>query len=545
MTSKDIALHREARLRILAGVNTLADAVKLTLGPRGRNVALERSWGAPIVTKDGVTVARDIELEGKLENIGAQMVREVASRTSDETGDGTTTATVLAQTLYQNGLRLVEAGVNVMELKRGIDRATAAVVQGLREQAKVVSGRQEVRHIALVSANGDELVADFIAEAMDEVGRDGVITVEQAQGLETSVDIVEGMQLDRGYVSPYFVTDPEHMRAVLEDAYVLIAEKKIGAMADLIPTLEGVAQTSASLLVIAEDVEGEALATLVINKLRGVLKVVAVKAPGFGDNRTEMLKDLAILTGATPFLETLGRTLESATLHDLGRVRRAIVDKDETTLVGGQGDTAQVRSRIEQIRRALEETDGEYERQKLQERLAKLSGGVAVIRVGGHSEIEVKERKDRVEDALNATRAAVEEGYVPGGGVALVRAAAAARRIALEDPDQRLGARLVAEAVEAPLLQIVENAGQQGGVVLNEVRTKDGAYGYDARAEQYVDLEAAGILDPLKVVRTALENASSIAGLMLMTEAVITEHPQPEAPADGGGGMGMGDYPLG
>jgi chaperonin GroEL len=548
MSTKQVVFKRSARKSLQRGVNALADAVRVTLGPRGRNVALEKSWGSPIVTKDGVTVAKEIELERKAENLGARMVREVATRTNDETGDGTTTATVLAQALFKGGIKLIEAGVGAMDLKRGMDAAVAAMVENLRRQSKKVQGRDDVARIATVSSNGDQEIGRIMAEAMDKVSKDGVITIEEARGIETEVDIVEGMQFDRGYLSPYFVTEQTEQLVELEEPYLLISEKKVSAMADLVPILEAVKNKNGSLLIIAEDVDGEALATLVVNKLRGILKVAAVKAPGYGDRRKEMLKDIAILTGGTVFSEDLGRKLDSATLGDLGRASRISIDKDNTTIVGGKGQKSAVKGRIEQIRSQIAETTSDYDREKLEERLAKLSGGVAVIRVGAPTETEMKERKARFKDALAAPRAAVEEGYVPGGGVALLRAARAIDQLEGLAEDQRLGAQLVQRAAHAPLQQIVANAGLDGAVVVEKVRSGKGAFGFDAQQEEYTDLVEAGIIDPLKVVRVALENSSSVAGLMLTTQALVVETPKKEERAAGGGmdemggmgGMGMG-----
>jgi chaperonin GroEL len=548
MSTKQVVFKRSARKSLQRGVNALADAVRVTLGPRGRNVALEKSWGSPIVTKDGVTVAKEIELERKAENLGARMVREVATRTNDETGDGTTTATVLAQALFKGGIKLIEAGVGAMDLKRGMDAAVAAMVENLKRQSKKVQGRDDVARIATVSSNGDQEIGRIMAEAMDKVSKDGVITIEEARGIETEVDIVEGMQFDRGYLSPYFVTEQTEQLVELEEPYLLISEKKVSAMADLVPILEAVKNKNGSLLIIAEDVDGEALATLVVNKLRGILKVAAVKAPGYGDRRKEMLKDIAILTGGTVFSEDLGRKLDSATLGDLGRASRISIDKDNTTIVGGKGQKSAVKGRIEQIRSQIAETTSDYDREKLEERLAKLSGGVAVIRVGAPTETEMKERKARFKDALAATRAAVEEGYVPGGGVALLRAARAIDQLEGLAEDQRLGAQLVQRAAHAPLQQIVANAGLDGAVVVEKVRSGKGAFGFDAQQEEYTDLVEAGIIDPLKVVRVALENSSSVAGLMLTTQALVVETPKKEERAAGGGmdemggmgGMGMG-----
>jgi chaperonin GroEL len=547
MTSKEITFDKAARKALRQGVDALADVVKVTLGPRGRNVALEKSWGPPNVTKDGVTVAKEIEFSAKLQNLGAQMVREVATRTNDDTGDGTTTATVLAQAILAEGLRLIEAGAAAMDVKRGIETATTVMVEQLKKLAKKASGAEDVRRIATVSANGDESIGDVLAEAMEKVTRDGVITISEAKGRETEVEIVEGMRFDRGYLSPYFVTDQDAQKVALDDCYVLISEKKISAMTDLIPVLEAVNKKGAALLIIAEDVDGEALATLVVNKLRGALRVAAVKAPGYGDRRKEMLKDIATLTGANAFMADLGRNLDSAKLADLGEAHRIEIDKDNTTIIGGKGKKSDIKGRIEQIRAQIEETSSDYDREKLEERLARLAGGVAVIKVGATTEPEMKERKARFDDALAATRAAVEEGYVPGGGVALLRAAAAVDSIPNLNADQRAGAGILARAATAPLAQIAANAGLEPRVVVEKVRAQSGAHGYDARADKYCDLVAAGVIDPAKVVRIALQNAASVAGLMLTTEAVVTERPKPPpSPAGGGGGMGgMGGMGMG
>ncbi|MCC7541909.1 MAG: chaperonin GroEL, partial [Deltaproteobacteria bacterium] len=500
MAAKQIVFETNARTAIQRGVNALADAVKVTLGPKGRNVLIEKSFGSPVVTKDGVTVAKEIELPGKLENMGAQMVREVASKTSDVAGDGTTTATVLAQSIYNEGLKLVAAGHNPMELKRGVDAAVAVLVENVKGLSKPTKDKREIAQVGSISANGDTSIGDMIAEAMEKVGKEGVITVEEAKGLATELDVVEGMQFDRGYLSPYFVTDPERMEVVLDDALVLVHEKKIGSMQDFIPLLEQVAKSGRPLLVIAEDIEGEALATLVVNKLRGTLKIAAVKAPGFGDRRKEMLKDVAVLTGAEPFMEDLGVKLESATLAQLGRVKRVRIDKDTTTLVDGAGEKKAITGRIEAIRRQIDETTSDYDKEKLQERLAKLAGGVAVIRVGAATEAEMKEKKARVEDAMHATRAAVQEGIVPGGGVALLRAA---EKLDLKFDDERdYGVRLVLRAVEEPLRQIVKNAGVEPSVVLEKVRAGKGSFGFNAQSEEYEDLMKSGVIDPAKVVRT-------------------------------------------
>ena len=546
MSAKQIVFDTNARVALLAGVNKLANAVKVTLGPKGRNVLIEKSFGSPVVTKDGVTVAKEIELASKPENMGAQMVREVASKTSDKAGDGTTTATVLAQAFYNEGLKLVEAGHAPMDIKRGIDIAVEKIVAELRNIAKPCKDRKEIAQVGTISANGDASIGDILAEAMDKVGKEGVITVEENKGMETALEVVEGMQFDRGYLSPYFVTNPEKMEAVLEDPYILVHEKKIAAMADLIPLLEQIVQAGRPLLIIAEDIEGEALATLVVNRLRGTLKVCAVKAPGFGDRRKEMLKDIAILTGARAFMEDLGMKLESATLADLGRAKRVVVDKDNTLIVDGAGDKQEIKGRIESIRKQIDTTTSDYDREKLQERLAKLAGGVAVVKVGAATESEMKEKKARVEDALNATRAAVEEGIVPGGGVALLRARKAIESLKLGD-ERDFGIRLTYRVVEEPLRQIAANAEQEPSVVVAKVAEGKGAFGFNAATEKYEDLLEAGVIDPTKVVRTALENAASVVGMMLTTEALIAEKPKKSAaaPAPGMGGMGgMGDFDM-
>ncbi len=530
MAAKLVKFSDDARAKIAKGVNILADAVTVTLGPRGRNVVLEKSWGAPTVTKDGVTVAKEIELGDKFENMGAQMVKEVASKTSDVAGDGTTTATILARALFMEGTKLVAAGHDPMCLKRGIERAVKTVVEELKKLSKETKGRQEIAQVGTVSANGDRTIGDMIAEAMEKVGKEGVITVEEAKSLDTQLEVVEGMQFDRGYLSPYLVTDPDRMEAVLEDAYVLIHEKKISVMKDLLPLLEQIARAGKPLLVIAEEVEGEALATLVVNKIRGTLAGCGVKAPGFGDRRKAMLEDIAILTGGRMIAEELGLKLENVTLKDLGRVKRVVVDKDNTTLIDGAGKKADIEGRIKQIRAQIEDTTSDYDREKLQERLAKLVGGVAVIRVGAATEIEMKEKKARVEDAMHATRAAVEEGIVPGGGVALLRSQKALESIKADEEEQA-GVKIVKRAVEEPLRWIARNAGQDGSIVLEKVRDGKGAFGFNAATEEYEDLLKAGIIDPTKVVRTALQNASSVAGLLLTTEAVIAEKPKDEKQA--------------
>ncbi len=530
MAAKLVKFGEDARAKVLRGVNVLADAVTVTLGPRGRNVVLEKSWGAPTVTKDGVTVAKEIELPDKFENMGAQMVKEVASKTSDVAGDGTTTATVLARAIFTEGAKLVAAGHDPMNLKRGVDRAVTAVVEELKKLTKSTKGKDEIAQVGTVSANGDRTIGDMIAEAMEKVGKEGVITVEEAKSLDTQLEVVEGMQFDRGYLSPYFVTDPDRMEAVLEDAYILIHEKKISVMKDLLPLLEQVARAGKPLLVIAEEVEGEALATLVVNKIRGTLQCCAVKAPGFGDRRKAMLEDIAILTGGRMIAEELGLKLENVGLKELGRCKRVVVDKDNTTLIDGAGKKPDIEGRIKQIRAQIEETTSDYDREKLQERLAKLVGGVAVIRVGAATEVEMKEKKARVEDAMHATRAAVEEGIVAGGGVALLRARSALDTLKLEDEEQA-GVNIVRRALEEPLRWIARNAGQDGSVVLEKVREAKGAFGFNAQTEEYEDLIKAGIMDPTKVVRTALQNAASVAGLLLTTEAMVAEKPKEEKPA--------------
>ncbi|HET6414506.1 MAG TPA: chaperonin GroEL [Anaeromyxobacter sp.] len=537
MPAKEIAFHQPAREAILRGVQTLAEAVSVTLGPKGRNVVIEKSYGSPTVTKDGVTVAKEIEVEPRFENMGAQMVREVASRTSDKAGDGTTTATVLARSIFEEGLRLVAAGNNPMDLKRGIDRAVEVVVGELKKQSKPTQGKKDIAQVGTISANGDESIGKIIAEAMDKVGKEGVITVEEAKGLETTLEVVEGMQFDRGYVSPYFVTNADRMEAVLEEPYILITEKKISAMADLIPVLEQVARSGKPLLLVAEDVEGEALATLVVNKLRGTLHVCAVKAPGFGDRRKEMLKDIGVLTGGNVVAEELGLKLEQLTLRDMGRAKRVTVDKDNTTIVDGEGKKSDIEGRIKQIRSQIEETTSDYDREKLQERLAKLAGGVAVINVGAATETEMKEKKARVEDALHATRAAVEEGIVPGGGVAFLRALSTLKGLKAEG-DQKYGVQIVAKALEWPAKRIAQNAGWDGAVVVNKILEGSGAHGFNAQTEVFEDLEKAGVIDPTKVVRTALQNAASVASLLLTTEALVAEKPKKKAPPMPGGGMG-------
>jgi chaperonin GroEL len=532
MAAKEIRFSEEARGRVLRGVNLLADAVTVTLGPKGRNVVLEKSWGSPTVTKDGVSVAKEIQLEDKFENMGAQMVKEVASKTSDVAGDGTTTATVLARAIFSEGLKLVAAGHDPMSIKRGIDKAVAKVVDELKSMSKPTRDKDEIAQVGTISANNDKTIGAILSEAMDKVGKEGVITVEEAKGLETTLDLVEGMRFDRGYLSPYFVTDPERMECVYEDCYLLINEKKISSMKDLLPVLESVAKTGKPLLIIAEEVEGEALATLVVNKIRGTLKVAAVKAPGFGDRRKAMLEDIAILTDGKMIAEELGIKLENVTVKDLGRAKRIIIDKDNTTVVEGAGKKSAIEGRITQIRAQIDETTSDYDREKLQERLAKLAGGVAVVKVGAATEVEMKEKKARVEDALHATRAAVEEGIVPGGGVALVRASAALANLRATE-DEKVGVRIVQKALEEPLRWISQNAGMEGSVVLDKVKNGKGSFGFNAATEEYEDLVKAGIVDPTKVVRTALQNAASVAGMMITTEAMIADKPEKkkEAPA--------------
>jgi chaperonin GroEL len=543
--AKELRFAQEARNSILRGVNILADAVKVTLGPKGRNVILEKSFGSPTVTKDGVTVAKEIELEDRFENMGAQMVKEVASKTSDTAGDGTTTATVLAQAIYREGSKVVAAGANPMDVKRGIDLAVEEVVKELKKLSKPTKDQKEISQVGTISANNDETIGNIIAEAMNKVGKEGVITVEEAKGMETTLDVVEGMQFDRGYLSPYFVTDPEKMVAVLEDPYILLNEKKISNMKDMLPILEHIAKMGKPLLVIAEDVEGEALATLVVNKLRGTLKCCTVKAPGFGDRRKSMLEDIAILTGGKMISEDLGIKLENIKLNDLGRAKRITIDKDNTTIVDGAGDKDDIEGRVKQIRIQIEETTSDYDREKLQERLAKIIGGVAVINVGAATETEMKEKKARVEDALNATRAAIEEGIIPGGGVAYLRCLPVLEKLKLEG-DKQIGVGIVKRALEEPIRQIANNAGQEGSVVTEKVRNEKGAFGFDAAKDEYTDMIKAGITDPTKVVRLALQNAASVASLMITTEALVAEKPEKKSPyppmPPGGGGMGgMGD----
>jgi chaperonin GroEL len=545
MAAKDIIFDQRAREAILKGVNVLADAVKVTLGPKGRNVVIEKSFGSPTITKDGVTVAKEIQLENRFENMGAQMVKEVASKTSDVAGDGTTTATVLAQAIYREGSKLVAAGHNPMDIKRGIDKAVEALVAELKKLSKPTKDPKEIAQVGIISANGDTTIGNIIAEAMEKVGKEGVITVEEAKGLETTLEVVEGMQFDRGYLSPYFVTDPERMEAILEDAYILIHEKKISSMQDLLPLLEQVARSGKPLLIVCEEVEGEALATLVVNKLRGTLHVCAVKAPGFGDRRKAMLEDIAILTGGKMIAEELGLKLEQVALKDLGHAKRITVDKDNTTIVDGAGKKADVEARVKTIRGQIEETTSDYDKEKLQERLAKLVGGVAVINVGAATETEMKEKKARVEDALHATRAAVEEGIVPGGGVAYLRCLGSLAGVEVS-ADEKFGIGLVRRALEEPIRQIVENGGWEGSIVVDKVKaSKEVNFGFNAQSGEYEDLVKAGVIDPTKVARTALQNAASVASLMLTTMALVAEHPREESQAGGGGmpggmgGMGM------
>jgi chaperonin GroEL len=548
MSAKEILFDEAGRARILSGVNQLADAVKATLGPRGRNVVIEKSWGSPTVTKDGVTVAKEIELEDKFANLGAQMVKEVASKTSDIAGDGTTTATVLAQAIFREGAKMVASGHNPMEIKRGIDKAVGKIVEALKKISKPTKGQKDVAQVGTISANGDEFIGKIIAEAMEKVGKEGVVTIEEAKSMETSLDVVEGMQFDRGYQSPYFVTDTERMEVKLDDPFILIHEKNISNMKDLLPVLEQVARAGRPLLIISE-VEGEALATLVVNKLRGTLQVCAVKPPGFGDRRKDMLKDIAILTGGQAVTEDLGLKLENLTLKDLGRAKRITVDKDNSTIVDGAGKKPEIEGRVKQIRAQIDDTASDYDREKLQERLAKLVGGVAVIRVGAATETEMKEKKARVEDALHATRAAVEEGIVPGGGVALIRSLSAIENLKFDD-DRQYGVNIIRRAVEEPLRQIATNAGVDGSIVIEKVKGGKGAFGFNAATEEYEDLVKAGVIDPTKVVRAALQNAASVASLMLTTEALVAERPKKKTHAAGGGhgagaggmgGMGGGD----
>ncbi len=544
MSAKELRFSEEARTAILRGVNQLANAVKVTLGPKGRNVIIEKSFGAPMITKDGVTVAKEIELENKFENMGAQMVKEVASKTNDDAGDGTTTATVLAQAIYREGAKIVAAGHNPMEIKRGMDKAVEKITSELKNISEKVNGKKEIAQVGTISANNDRQIGDLISEAMEKVGREGVITVEESKTAETTLDVVEGMQFDRGYLSPYFITNPERMEVVLEDAFVLIYEKKISAMKDLIPLLEAVAQQHKPLLIVAEEVEGEALATLVVNKLRGTLQVAAVKAPGFGDRRKAMLEDVATLIGGRVLSEELGNKLESAKVGDLGRAKRIVIDKDNTTIIDGAGKKAEIEARVKSIRAQVDETTSDYDKEKLKERLAKLVGGVAVIHVGSATEIEMKEKKARVEDALNATRAAVEEGIVAGGGVALVRAAKSLSGLKLP-PQQQWGADIVRKACEEPVRQIAHNAGLDGSIVLDKVSNdKNPHFGFNAYTEEYSDLVKDGVIDPVKVVRCALQNAASIASLMITTETMIAEMPKKEASPMPGGGGGHGQFDM-
>ncbi|RPI69349.1 MAG: chaperonin GroEL [Ignavibacteriae bacterium] len=540
MASKKISFDVEARSALKRGVDQLADAVKVTLGPKGRNVVIDKKFGSPTITKDGVTVAKEIELEDPMENLGASMVREVASRTSDIAGDGTTTATVLAQAIVREGLKNVTAGANPMDLKRGIDLAVKAVHEGLRELSRPVTGKKEIAQVGTISANNDSTIGNLIADAMDKVGKDGVITVEEAKGTDTSVDVVEGMQFDRGYLSPYFVTDPDTMECVLDNPYILIHDKKVGAIKDLLPILEKTAQGGRSLLIIAEDIEGEALATLVVNRLRGTLKVAAVKAPGFGDRRKAMLEDIAILTGGMVISEEKGFKLDAATIQQLGTAKRVTIDKDNTTIVEGAGSSDDIKKRVNEIKNQMEKTTSDYDREKLQERLAKLAGGVAVLKIGAASEVEMKEKKARVEDALHATRAAVEEGIVPGGGVAYLRTLGKLEGIVVENDDQRTGINIIRRAVEEPIRQILANAGLEGSVIVNKIKEGTGSFGFNAYSEVFEDLFEAGVIDPTKVSRVALENAASVASLLITTEATIVENPEKEsAPAPHGGGMDM------
>ncbi|MFN0064478.1 MAG: chaperonin GroEL [Myxococcaceae bacterium] len=541
MAAKEIFFHQDAREAILRGVRILADAVAVTLGPKGRNVVIEKSFGSPTVTKDGVTVAKEIDLANRFENMGAQMVKEVASKTSDKAGDGTTTATVLARAIYEEGLKLVAAGHSPMELKRGIDKAVEVVVAELKKLSKPTKDHKEIAQVGIISANGDETIGNILAEAMEKVGKEGVITVEEAKGLETTLEVVEGMQFDRGYASPYFVTNRERMTTELQDAYLLISERKVSAMQDMVPVLEQVARAGKPLLIIAEDIEGEALATLVVNKIRGVLNVCAVKAPGFGDRRKEMLKDIAVLTGAQVVSEDLGIKFENLTLSDLGRAKRISIDKDNTTIIDGAGKKDDIQGRIKLMRRQIDETTSDYDREKLQERLAKLVGGVAVVNVGAATETEMKEKKARVEDALHATRAAAEEGIVPGGGVAYLRTLPALEKLKLQN-DEAFGVDIIKRALQEPIRKIVFNAGLEGAVVTNKVLEGKGAFGFNARTEVFEDLEKAGVIDPTKVTRMALQNAASVASLLLTTEAIIAEKPKKKSKGGSAGGGGMPDY---
>ena len=543
MAAKDVKFSIDARDRMLRGVDLLANAVKVTLGPKGRNVVLDKSFGAPRITKDGVTVAKEIELEDKFENMGAQMVREVASKSSDLAGDGTTTATVLAQAIVREGAKSVAAGMNPMDLKRGIDLAVEAIVEHLKANSKKVTSNEEIAQVGTISANGDREIGDFLAKAMAKVGNEGVITVEEAKSLETELDIVEGMQFDRGYISPYFITNADKMRVEMEDPYILIYEKKLSQLQEMLPLLEAVVQTGKPLLIVAEDIEGEALATLVVNKLRGGLKVAAVKAPGFGDRRKAMLQDIAILTGGQAISEDLGIKLENVTIQMLGRTKKVMIDKENTTIVNGAGKKVDIEARVAQIKAQIEETTSDYDKEKLQERLAKLAGGVAVIRVGGATEVEVKERKDRVDDAMHATRAAVEEGILPGGGVALLRATEALKKVKTANDDQKVGVEIVRRAIQAPARQIASNAGEDGSVIVGKILEKDQySYGFDAQTAEYGNMVSKGIIDPTKVVRAAIQNAASVAGLLITTEAMVAEIPAKKGAGGGAGGMppGMG-----
>jgi chaperonin GroEL len=545
MSAKEVKFAVDARDRMLHGIDTLTHAVRVTLGPKGRNVILDKSFGAPRITKDGVTVAKEIELEDKFENMGAQMVREVASKTSDEAGDGTTTATILAHAIVKEGAKAVAAGMNPMDLKRGVDLAVEVVVADLHKNSKNVTSNEEIAQVGTISANGDAEIGRFLADAMKKVGNEGVITVEEAKSLETELEVVEGMQFDRGYISPYFITNADKMRVEMDDPYILIYEKKLSGLQELLPLLEAVVQSAKPLLIVAEDIEGEALATLVVNKLRGGLKVAAVKAPGFGDRRKAMLEDIAILTGGQAISEDLGLKLENVTLNMLGRAKKVMIDKENTTIVNGAGKKSEIQVRISQIKAQIEETTSDYDREKLQERLAKLAGGVAVIRVGGATETEVKERKDRVDDAMHATRAAVEEGILPGGGVALLRASEALKKLRTQNDDQKTGVEIVRKALSWPARQIAINAGEDGSVVVGKILEKDTyAYGFDAQSGEYVNMVSKGIIDPTKVVRAALQGAASIAGLLITTEAMVAELPKKQAPAmpAGGGGMGGMDF---
>ncbi len=544
MAAKMLAFDISAREKLLKGVDALANAVKVTLGPRGRNVVIEKSWGSPVVTKDGVTVAKEVELEDKFENMGAKMVKEVASKTSDVAGDGTTTATVLAQVIAHLGIKNVTSGADPMAVKRGMDKAVKAIIDQLKKDSRPVSGKKEIAQVGAISANNDTAIGDLLADAMEKVGKDGVITVEEAKSMETTLDVVEGMQFDRGYLSPYFVTNPDSMECVLDEPLILIHDKKISAMKDLLPLLEKVVQMGKSFLIIAEDVDGEALATLVVNKLRGTLKIAAIKAPGFGDRRKAMLEDIAILTGGIVISEEAGFKLENTTVDSLGKAKRVVIDKENSTIIEGAGNAQDIKARINQIRKQIEETTSDYDREKLQERLAKLAGGVAVLKIGAATETEMKEKKARVEDALHATRAAVEEGVVPGGGVALIRASSALDSLKLEG-DEKIGLEMIRRACEEPLRLIASNAGKEASVIANEVKKNKGAYGYNAYSDNFEDLLNAGVIDPTKVTRTALENASSIASLILTTECIISEKPENKEKAPGAGaGMpgGMGEY---